>query len=264
MGAGETLPAAIADVLRNEGVACGWLRANGVVEDVELGVTSADPAARGPRRRIAGRVQLLMLEGAIGLTDGRPATSLRAVVGRETDLGLEAIAGELTRARTVALEAFVTALDDVAIERTLDPAGVWLLGGVPAASVRGEWSGAVEASAEAEREGRDSPGRGAGPSRVDASARGGTIQGQLPGSTSVPIPPRRPPGIDLDTPVPEPGDVVDHFAFGRCDVLKSDGDRLHLRVHKDGRIREIALEMLRVTRLPDGPDAVQYKLERRL
>ena len=42
---------------------------------------------------------------------------------------------------------------------------------------------------------------------------------------------------------------VEHFAFGPCDVLKSDGDRLHLRVHKDGRMREIALEMLRVTPL---------------
>jgi hypothetical protein len=78
--------------------------------------------------------------------------------------------------------------------------------------------------------------------------------------------PQRParPELDLDTPVPEPGDVVDHFAFGRCDVLKSDGDRLHLRVHKDQRIREIALEMLRVTRLPDEGTGRRFKLERRL
>jgi hypothetical protein len=72
------------------------------------------------------------------------------------------------------------------------------------------------------------------------------------------------PAPDLDTPTPEAGDVVDHFAFGRCDVLKSDGDRLHLRVHKDGRIREIALEMLRVTRLEDSGNKRRFKLERRM
>jgi hypothetical protein len=79
--------------------------------------------------------------------------------------------------------------------------------------------------------------------------------------------PRRParPGPDLDSPFPEPGDVVDHFAFGACDVLRSDGDRLHLRVRKDGRIREIALEMLRVSPLPLGDDGRRrFKLERRI
>ena len=74
-----------------------------------------------------------------------------------------------------------------------------------------------------------------------------------------------PPRADVDGgPVPEPGDVVDHFAFGRCDVVKSDGDRLHLRVHKDGRIREIALEMLRVTPIEADGSGRQFKLERRI
>ena len=72
------------------------------------------------------------------------------------------------------------------------------------------------------------------------------------------------PGPDLDAPVPEAGDVVDHFAFGRCDVVKSDGDRLHLRIHKDGRIREIALEMLRVTPLDADGTGRRFKLERRI
>ncbi len=76
--------------------------------------------------------------------------------------------------------------------------------------------------------------------------------------------PPRPP-TDFDTLYPEPGDAVEHFAFGSAEVLRSDGDRLHLRVHKDGRIREIALEMLRVTRLPDTEDGKRhFRLERRM
>jgi hypothetical protein len=66
--------------------------------------------------------------------------------------------------------------------------------------------------------------------------------------------------------VPDAGDIVEHFAFGRCEVVKSDGDRLHLRLGKDGRIKEIALEMLKVTPLPpvEGVVAKHFKLDRRL
>jgi hypothetical protein len=46
-------------------------------------------------------------------------------------------------------------------------------------------------------------------------------------------------------------------------VLKSDGDRLHLRT-KDQRVKEIALEMLRVTPLPEEDGHRRYRLDRRL
>jgi hypothetical protein len=86
------------------------------------------------------------------------------------------------------------------------------------------------------------------------------------GSTAAPIPVRPPkPELDLDVVVPERGDVVEHFAFGRCEVVRSDGERLHLKVLKDGRVREIALEMLRVIPLGASEDDVRrFKLERRL
>jgi hypothetical protein len=45
---------------------------------------------------------------------------------------------------------------------------------------------------------------------------------------------------------PEEGDVVTHFQFGRCNVVYSDGERLRLQQDKDGRVREVALSMLRI------------------
>jgi hypothetical protein len=65
---------------------------------------------------------------------------------------------------------------------------------------------------------------------------------------------------------PDEGDIVEHFAFGRCDVVKSDADRLHLRLGKDGRIKEIALAMLKVTPLDpvEGASGKHYKLDRKL
>ena len=57
-----------------------------------------------------------------------------------------------------------------------------------------------------------------------------------------------------------------HFAFGRCEVVTSDGDRLHLRLGKDGRVKEIALEMLKVTPLApvEGATGKHFKLDRKL
>lgn len=260
---GERLPDALLVLLAQEGVACGWLRASGVLRDVEIRAFDASSGALGETRRIAGPVQALAIEGAIGHIGGEPSLSMRAILARETDRGLETIAGEIVAAGALALEAIATSLDDASIERALDAsAGIWLLGGAAAAPTRAAahpqaapraaatpaWSAALEAStAEAAEE--PSP-------RPVAS----------PTATAAPMP-RRPsrPGIDLDAPSPEPGDVVDHFAFGRCDVLRSDGDRLHLKVHKDGRIREIALEMLRVTPLETtGEGKRHFKLERRM
>ncbi len=272
---GEILPDALTARLGEERVACGWIRASGVLADVDLRAFDAQLGRPGAVRRIVGPVQVLALESSIGLVDGGPAFSLRAVLARESDRGLETLAGEIVRARTIGLEVLVTVLDDLALERALDaPTGVWLLGAggaavpraqvgapaprspsgsavsvpllrsLPAAAPATPWSGALEASAHTDRD-------------PSTSLR----------STSMAMPiPQRPvrPGSDVEGPVPEAGDVVDHFAFGKCDVVKSDGDRLHLRIHKDGRIREIALEMLRVTPLEDDGTGRRFKLERRI
>ena len=97
--AGETIPDALATQLRDEQVACGWLRASGVLVDVELRAFDAELGTLGSTRRIAGPVQVLALEGSIGLVDGEPSFSLRALLARETDHGLETLAGEIASAR---------------------------------------------------------------------------------------------------------------------------------------------------------------------
>jgi predicted DNA-binding protein with PD1-like motif len=285
VGGGESLLPVLAARLNDEQVASGWLRGSGLLADVELRAFDARLGRLGAIRRIAGPVHALSLESSIGLVDGAPAFSLRAVLAREGDAGLETLAGEIVGARAMAVEALVTALDDLTLGRSADDTGIALLdasdrGAEPAvvatvvspsrsvssipparspAASPGGWSNALEASTQTERD-------------ASAQARAGAVGAPMPQR------PARPGKIEVDAPVPEPGDVVDHFAFGRCDVIKSDGDRLHLRVHKDGRIREIALEMLRVTRLDDpaeagmanlksdenNPPARRFKLERRI
>ncbi len=56
----------------------------------------------------------------------------------------------------------------------------------------------------------------------------------------------------------------EHFAFGRAEVREEQRNRLHLGVGKEGRIREIALEMLNVSPLQsDGPHR-RFRLDRRM
>jgi predicted DNA-binding protein with PD1-like motif len=274
----EALPNGLLKAMREGAVSCGWMRASGVLAEVELRAYGADIGGQGAERRIAGPVQLLSLEGSVGLSDGDVSVGMRAILARETDTGMETLAGEIVAARIVALEGVVTAFDDLAMARAMDPeAGVWLFGegavlaahrdtmpaadlaraganpaaAAPPAAAKPAWSEAVSASAS-----KPIP---QGPARYNIA---GPPQ---PPVAVMPRPVARPPVDDMpDGPFPEEGDVVEHFAFGTCDVIKSDGERLHLRVHKDGRIKEIALEMLRVTLLTTDGETRRYRLDRRL
>jgi predicted DNA-binding protein with PD1-like motif len=262
LAAGEFLPGALVAKLHEEGVASGWLRASGVLVDVELRTLDGRRGVLGAPRVLSGPVQALTIDGAIGMAGGSVGCSLRAVLAREGDAGLELLGGEIQAARAIGLEVMVVALDDVALERGFDAAaGVWLLGAggsgpsavspgePPHARTGSSWLGAVAASDDAEA--RGAPG---------ASSAQGTRMPQKPARQAV----------DFDSPAPETGDVVEHFAFGRCEVVKGEGDRLHLRVPKDARIKEIALEMLRVTPLEDlpaegdGAPRRRFKLDRKM
>jgi hypothetical protein len=64
--------------------------------------------------------------------------------------------------------------------------------------------------------------------------------------------------------LPEPGDRVEHFAFGLCEVLKVEGDRLVLRdLRPPGRIREIASEKLAISGPEERDGKRLFKLSKR-
>ena len=270
--AGEMLPGDLARELRDQAVTCGWYRASGVLEEVDLRAYDAGLPGPGAARRVVGPVQVIALEGSVGLAGGDVSFGMRAILARETDRGMETLAGEIVSARVVALEVLVSAFDDLAVGRSVDPAArVWILGGdgsSPAAAAPGvsprkappppqsqpspspgpRWNETVTASEAAQ------------PPRVAPKPPVATGPGSaMPARIVRPDRPQEEDGI-----VPEAGDLVDHFAFGRCEVLKSDGDRLHLKVGKDSRIREIALEMLRVTPIENEGAQRIFRLDRRL
>ena len=282
MGEPARLPSAMLTVLRDEVVLAGWMRASGVLSEVQIRVGTA------PARTIAGPVQVVMLEGSVGLSNGDVSCGLRVVIAHETDDGvIETVAGDLLEARVNAMEIHVTAFDEVIATRQLDASGVWLLdatsASVPAAATPPprpvattapatppqvmSFSAAVRASEAlppplpAAPAAPPAPPPPAPPPIARPSPTFSMGSNAMPTRIAKPVLPE-----EEDQAVPEPGDIVEHFAFGRCEVVKTDGDRLHLRLPKDQRIKEIALEMLRVELIPpvEGETSKHYKLARKL
>jgi predicted DNA-binding protein with PD1-like motif len=247
--AGDTLPDTLLKQLREQQITGGWLRLTGILADVELSAFSSEIEGPGGTKRIAGPIQAVVLDGSLGVADGGVAVDLRVVLARETDRGLETIAGQLLRARVVGLEGSMTVLEETVVPRGLDRAsGVRLFhdDAVVAPTPRAHVEAAPSSPATP-------------PARPSVPVASPSSPSVLP----TPIHRAAKPDDESDEgPYPQAGDLAEHFAFGACEVLKSDGDRLHLRM-KDGRIREIALEMLKVTPLPPEGGVQRYKLSRR-
>jgi predicted DNA-binding protein with PD1-like motif len=277
---GARLPDALLGNLRDEVVLSGWMRASGILHDVRIRTLGGSGV-----RALTGAVHAIVLEGSIGLAQGDVTCGLRAVLARETDSGLETIAGEIVEARVGALEVMVTALDDVTAARAPGAAGVWLLDLANAtvaaprpAPVAAAPPPAPVAAAPAPVAAAPTPAPVTPSAPVVAPARVSEPEPPRATPTNPPRPsptftatamptrPAKPVVVEEEHIYPDAGDVVEHFAFGRCEVVKSDGDRLHLRLGKDGRVKEIALEMLRVTPLPavEGSAGKHYKLDRKL
>jgi len=293
--AGDVLPDTLLAELRARKVTGGSLSLSGVVADVELAAFSSEIEGPGGTKRITGPLHAITLEGNLGIADGDVSADLRVVLARETDRGLETIAGQLLRARVVGLEGSLIVFEGAVVPRAMDKtAGVRLLrddaivqtaaaphaSPPPAPPAPRTPAPPPQASPPQASPPQASPPP-AHPSVPAAAASAPAVPPAAPSwpdavAASAPTPARstgapgtfaRPPTRVVeseDGPYPVAGDTVEHFAFGSCEVLKSDGDRLHVRM-KDGRIREIAIEMLKVT--PIGPsegDKQRYRLDRKL
>ena len=58
--------------------------------------------------------------------------------------------------------------------------------------------------------------------------------------------------------------IGDHFAFGLCEVVTSDGERLKIRDAKvPGRVREVSMTMLNVLQPTESEGKRLFRLARR-
>ncbi len=196
----------------------------GTVEGVEVRVVSEVTEVV---RAVRGRLTLAHLVASGG--------GAYAVLSRATDLGLETVAGRLVRARSLGV--------------TLVP-----VGSPPApASVD-----APTSPSEAPRR-REAPRGRSAEGREDDARSSWADVAEESAAASAAATSSSPEDDEIRV-----GDLVDHFAFGLCDVLMSDGERLKMRdKHGPGRIREVAVAMLEVTRAPGREGKRCFRLMKR-
>jgi hypothetical protein len=202
----------------------GWVQAVGFVEDVELKLSGEGADVR---RTFRGRFVLASLAGPLG---GPYGVSLSRV----------------------------------------GPGGVEVLSGLLEGAISGGVS-AVCFSMTGARVGAAEPREVVSPSipNVPPAAKGSVVTAARPARPASSFAARVGVGapvaeIEEDEPVPERGDLVEHFAFGRAEVLSVEGDRLVLRdLYGAGRIREIALDRLSVTGPLEHEGKRLYRLDKR-
>lgn len=243
----EELPAALALALDAADATAGWIAGLGELEAAEI--TVVDPLGGAPHvRRIDGRCNVVTLSGSITPGAGTGALRLSVTLARETDLGNEVCAGELVWARVHALEVCVTLFDDAvslhseepragtAALATTTPSAVDAQRPAPTASpIAAPAASPIAAPVEAE------PTSLRAQPRASAPVQTATVEMLTP-----PAPLRRREPEDTNEIYPEVGDRATHFHFGECTIISSDGERIRLRQERDGRIREVSLDMLRI------------------
>jgi hypothetical protein len=224
IGPGVDLLEALAEVSR---AGEAWIDGTGHLEGIELRVAGE---ATDPVRALKGRFTLLHLAGPSG-------GPYAATLARASDGGIEVRGGVLVRARsagvTLAVHACTAAAPTVARPAPSEVRGrdrvepVEAAVRAPAGPPAPVWARVAAANAAAaERDAEEDE--------------------------------------ELELALPEAGDLVDHFAFGLCEVLTSDGDRLRIRdVQGPGRIREVSLSMLRVVGPTESDGKRLFRLVRK-
>lgn len=263
---GVDLVEALSRELRGES---GWVNAVGQLEAVELRAASE---GFDSNRTLRGRFSLISMSGAAG-------GPYAVVLSRALDTGLETVGGFLVRGKAFGISAALQGISvearvPAAVTETQSNAVVPIPVTAPAAAstpavVRNVSPAvsrpmappvAVHAPTPA------APPVATAPSPAGASAAAPAVPGarwaaQAQAATS---PASAASDDDEDEQFPEPGDLIQHFAFGLCEVLMSDGETLKIRdVKAVGRVREIRTDMLEVQGPTDSDGKRLFKMTRR-
>lgn len=220
----ESLTAALAA----HAVAHAWIEGRGTLDDVEV---RDDPSH--PTRTFATTSRIVALDGVAHAASSR--LSLATTVSRPSLRGPEFLSGEIVRAVAGDLELLVTVLEQPGqpSTREADESQEADDGSQAQVEPPSPWAQVAAASTQA-----SSPAAGAKRPVPPPPAA-------LAPPAAAPIPPRR--KVDIDELYPETGDLIDHFAFGRCIVVKSDGDEIMAQDPDTGRTRTLRIQALAVS-----------------
>lgn len=197
------------------------VEASGEIRDPSVRVLSEDGSRT--ERRLGGHWDMLSAQGYVTAAG---ECTLYVHLARESAAGPQHVGGVLAAGRVVTARVRASVAQGLALpaSRSSQPAAV-----LP------------------DRE--PTPARPAQPPSNPGTMSSGTMSSPSAAPTGTapsPLLPKRPQRELGPEVYPEEGDIVTHFAFGRCLVVMSDGERIRLQQERDGRVREVALSMLRM------------------
>jgi predicted DNA-binding protein with PD1-like motif len=254
---GEELPAALQRALNEAGAQSAWVEGFGTLEAAEVAVFDARLRSYAKGRRFEPGGDLVSLAGNVTQLDGGSCARLFATLARESDAGLTTVAGELLWARAFSLELHVTVFEDVSLGRVADERTGML------ALVQASGGGEPKARAAATSEAVSTPRAAAPAQRANESAPSPAVETRTGMGSGMEAPqhlspPRREkPKEDPGEVYPEVGDIANHFHFGECKIISSDGDKIRLQQLKDLRVREVALGALKTELVRQDPETNQ-------
>lgn len=262
---GEELPAALIRALDEAEARSGFITGVGALEAAELAHYDQATRAYEKTRRLDAPSELVSLSGNVALLDGGCSVRLSAVLSREAEAGLATYGGQLVWARVFEVELHVVVFDDLALTRIADDrTGLPVLAARPGAVAPPAVPAKATPAPEAVATAAPAPRPPAPVAPVVAIPQPAPAPAQVPAPEGNAMPQRPQKPKDDPESYPDVGDAVMHFAFGECTVLSSDGDRIRLRQDKDGRVREVALAMLRIEPPALGEDGTRhFKLHRK-
>lgn len=241
---GDIFPDSVRGVLDSACVASGVWRGSAEVRDVDATLFGVDHTVR--TIHLPGPIELVRFEGHVAMDAGRPRATLRALANHPSPFGDKLVAMHVSRCTFVRGNAVVTAWDDTALAHPSDPERSHYF----------EIASGDESLAQTAAHRAAPPVAARAPSPLDSSP-----------AMDHPIKPpakRRSDHPDVFADFePEPGDTAEHFAFGRCEVVRFDGDRLHIRTEREGKVLEIAVSVLNVIPVQTDTRPRHFRLERK-
>lgn len=228
--AGDELPGSLIRALDGLEVKSGWVSGAGLLEAAEVRLPL--PRNGATAFNVEGPLVLASLSGPLQVHDGVLAPLLWASIAKAGELGPAVVAGELAWGAVQRVDLVVSVFDDVAPGRAEAPVVS------PPAAPPPRAVSSVAAPLVTP------PPQAAPPAPAPAPRPVNTPTPAVAGPVPVPMRPHRAEQPELET-YPEVGDLVVHFAFGRCEVILSDGDKISIR-EDGGRTRSVGLAMLRI------------------
>jgi len=239
---GEEIVESVSEFCRDHGIEAAEIRGSGRLDRIELVRFDRDI---GDYREVFGddgHFDLLNLNGNVATLGDEIAVRLQAVVSADGPVSPQVVAGQLRSGRALEFEFVLEVFEDLELERRLDDSGRLSLKAVKKKALDEETDRAPAGEALGGQSMNWDEAAEAADSEVEE------VESAEPATSETASEESSPDDIygdfDLDEPILESGDVLDHSKLGRCRVMKVEDDKYaHIRMPR-GKIRKLSLDIL--------------------